>query len=264
MNKTTAALAASAAILGSSFVIAAPAASAVAPAPEYGTCSTISIVHEARYQKVIPGEQETSKKEYRFHTRTALYGSKEIKSVDGFDFVDGGTTKVAGQVIGGHWVKSAGLHQIPDVIINIVWGKDGVPEKYLGEGKVALTLYGGPDVTVKYKAEKVKTEKKFTEWGPWSDWSPKYPDVKGDDTIEVDSHSVGNGDGKPDQTVYYLPGGGTSKELSEKNWTTDVPDESWKLIDERGREIKTEIECPPPAPEAKVVTLKVQIGRAHV
>ena len=260
MNKTLAAMAASAAILGSSFITATPSASAASPVPDYGICYATSIVHESRYKKVIQGEQETSKTEYRFRSRTALYGSKEIKSVEGYDFVDGGTTKVVGKVVAGHWVKSAGFHQIPDVIINIVWGKDGVPERYLGTGSVSLSAYGGPSVTVRYKAEKVETDKEFTDWGPWSDWTTDHP---GDtsETRDVDSRQVGNGDGTPDQTVYYRPGGSTSTELGEANWTTDVPGQSWTLIDVRDRETKTSVECPPPAPQAKVVTLKVQVDK---
>ncbi len=258
MNKMIGAVAATAAILGGSLVIAAPAASAQSPAACYST----SVVHESRYQRVVKGERETFTTEYRFRSRTKLYGSKEIKSVEGYDFVEGGTTKVNGQTVAGHWVKSSGWHQIPDVIINIVWGKDGVPERYLGSGNVSLSSYGGPNVTVKYNAEKVMTDDGHTAWGPWSNWSTTDPG-KSTDTLDVDDpRKTGNQDGTPDRTFYYLPGGGESKDLSAANWTTDIPGEKWTFIDERGREVKTPAECPPPPPPAaKKVTLKVQVDK---
>ena len=254
MHKMIGALAATAAILGGSLVISAP----LAAAQEQNACYSTSTVHESRYKRVVPGEKETFTTEYRFRSRTKLYGSKEIKSVEGYDFVDGGTTKVNGQTVAGHWVKSSGWHQIPDVIINIVWGKDGVPERYLGTGTVSLSAYGGPGVTVKYQAEKVETDAGYTDWGPWSDWSTDNP---GDDTEtrDVGSREVGNGDSTPDQISYYLPGGGKSSNLSDANWTTDIPGEGWTLIDERNRETKTQVECPPTPPTAKKVTLKVQV-----
>ncbi len=254
MKKVIGALAA-AAIAGGALLISTPV---TASAQEANTCYATSIIHESRYQKVIAGKQETTTTEYRFRSRVELYGSKEIKSVEGWDFVDGGTTKVNGQVVAGHWVKSPGFHQIPDVIINIVWGKNGVPEQYLGTGSVSLSSYGGPRETVKYKAEKVLTDEGFTDWGPWSDWSTDNPGGE-TDTRDVDSRKVGNGDGTPDRTVYYLPGGGSSSVLGEANWTTDVPDESWTFIDKRDRETKTPIDCPPPA--AQKVTLKVQVDK---
>lgn len=247
-------LLAAAAIAGGALVISTPV---TASAQEAKACYATSVVHESRYKKAIPGKQETTT-EYRFRSRVELYGSKEIKSIEGWDFVDGGTTKVNGQVVAGHWVKSPGFHQIPDVIINIVWGKNGVPEQYLGTGTVSLSSYGGPRETVTYKAEKVLTDKEFTDWGPWSDWSTEDPG-SGTDTREVESHEVGNHDGTPDRTVYYLPGGGNSSDLGEANWTTDVPGDAWTLLDERDRETKTRVDCPPPA--AKKVTLKVQVDK---
>ncbi len=262
MNKVIGAVAV-VAILGGSLVISTPTASAQQPE----VCYSISVVHEARYKRVIAGEKETFRTEYRFRSRTKLHGSKEVKYVKGYDFVGGGTTKVDGQTVAGHWVKSEGWHQIPDVIINIVWGAAGVPENLVGgsegnpKGSVPLTVYGGPSVSVPYYAEKVETDAGYTDWGPWSDWSTDDP---GGDTStrEVDSRKVGNGDATPDETSYYLPGGGESSTLGEANWTTDLPGEKWTFIDQRDREIKVEVECPPPPPPAATkVTLKVQVDK---
>lgn len=243
-----------AAIVGGSMVMATP----YAAAQETSVCYNSSVIHESRYRKVIPGEQETYETEYRFRSRTKLYGSKVVKSVQGWDFVDGGTTKIKGQTVAGHWVQSSGWHQIPDVIINIVWGPSGVPERHLGTGTVNLRFFGGPSTVVKYDAEKVATDAGYTAWGPWSDWSTSDPGSD-DDLRDVDSRKVGNGDATPDTTVYYLPGGGQSNQLGEANWTTDTPGDAWTFIDARDRETRTTIACPPPA--AKKVTLRVQVDK---
>lgn len=131
---------------------------------------------------------EVSHTEYRFQSRVALFGSKEIKSVTGYDFVDGGTTNVDGHTVAGHWVVSAGVHQIPDVIINIVWGPGGVPAQYLGTGSVNLSTYGGPNKTVVYTAVKVATDAGYTDFGPWSDWSTTA--VTASTLVNVDTKKV--------------------------------------------------------------------------
>ncbi|HMR22475.1 MAG TPA: hypothetical protein PKE46_10090, partial [Micropruina sp.] len=81
MNKVIGAVAV-VAILGGSLVISTPTASAQQPE----VCYSISVVHEARYKRVIAGEKETFRTEYRFRSRTKLYGSKEVKYVKGYDF----------------------------------------------------------------------------------------------------------------------------------------------------------------------------------
>ena len=144
---------------------------------------------QRRTREHVPAVEEVKHKEWRFQTRTPLYGSKEVKEVKGYDFVDGGSVRVNGQSISGHWVASAGWHVIPDSIINAVWGESGVPEQYLGTGRVSLSSYGGPNVTVDYKAHKVTTGEGFTEWGPWSDWSTTNPGGS-TETRNVDSRWV--------------------------------------------------------------------------
>ncbi len=162
-------------------VAAAPATATQGPPSGPPVCEGVPEVlgHEWQKQKRtrewVPEVTEVKHKEWRFQTRTQLYGSKEIKSVNGYDFVSGGSVVVQGQTVAGHWVQSPGLHQIPDVIINIVWGPSGVPEQYLGTGTVNLSSYGGPNVNVQYVAEKIQTNEGFTDWGPWSNWSTTNP-----------------------------------------------------------------------------------------
>src|SRR5690606_37385443 len=79
----------------------------------------------------------TKTEQHKFRSRTWIENKKETKSVQGYRFVDGGTTRVNGETIGGHWEQVYGqgrddFYLIPDVIINIVWGPGGVPDQYLG------------------------------------------------------------------------------------------------------------------------------------
>lgn len=126
----------------------------------------------------VPAVAEVSHTEYGFRTRVKLYGSKEVKSVQGYQFVSGSTTKVNGVTIPGHWAaapSSTTYYDIPDVVINAVWGPSGVPAQYLGSGSVNLSTYGGPNHTVKYKAVKVQTDAGYTDWSDWSDYSTTNP-----------------------------------------------------------------------------------------
>src|SRR5690606_33714669 len=106
---------------------------------------------------------------------------QEFKDVENYKFVDGGTTRVNGQTIGGHWVSApgTGFNHIPSVIINIVWGPGGVPDQYLGTGSVNLSTYGGPNVTVRYNAY-AEDFSGWSDWGPWSDWSTTDPGASSD------------------------------------------------------------------------------------
>jgi|GEM_PF-5376724 len=146
-----------------------------------------------RWHKETRTKSEVNKTQYRFRTRTPLYGSKEVKSIKGWNFVDGGTTKVDGKTVAGHWVQadSKTYYQIPDVIINIVWGPNGVPAYVLGTGTVNLSVYGGPNVNVTYKAEKVQTDAGYTDWGPWSDWQDT--PVTANNLTDVQTETVGTG-----------------------------------------------------------------------
>ncbi|GEM_PF-1963395 len=147
------------------------------------TSNTKECTHE--WERSIP----MSHTEWRFRTRVPLYGEKEIKDVKGYDFVSGGTTRVNGHVIPGHWEPSPGWHTIPDVVINAVWGPDGIPDNVLGEGNVNLRVYGGPNVVVRYNAHKVQTDEGYTDWSDWSDWSTTNPGPE-TDTRDVETRSV--------------------------------------------------------------------------
>lgn len=241
MRKSVAALAAAVIGLGMSVVFAIPAsATQEEPPPREGTCVTDVVHHPAieeashkeyRYSKVIPGQAETSHTEWRFKDRTWIANKKEIKEVNGYDFVDGGTTRVNGQTIGGHWVVSSGWHTIPEVIINIVWGPGGVPDQYLGTGRVSLSSYGGPNVTVDYNAHAVDFSG-WSEYGPWSPWSTTDPGAA-TDTRFVESTTVSDGNATPDVTVYYNPNGEPTSDLTDANWSTTNPGEAWTFVDKR-------------------------------
>lgn len=209
----------------------------------------------------IPEVQEKSHTEYRYRVRTKLYGEKEIKDVKGWNFVDGGTTRVNGVNIPGHWAQgnSGTWYTIPDVVINAVWGSGGVPNSVLGTGSVSLNVYGGPNVTVNYNAHKIQTNDGYTNWSNWSDWSSTNSGGNTDtrevesrkiiDTEHVDAHwsdwksagwtdwSVGNT--KPvdtDDTRFgsvetRLVKGTPSKETTD--WITDILTAPWVKIDER-------------------------------
>lgn len=208
-----------------------------------GTCATDH--EEYRYEKVVPGVAAVTHQEYRTRARTPLYGSEEIKSIRGWNFVDGGTTYVRGQAVAGQWVKadSGTWYVIPAVIINIVWGPSGVPAAYLGQGTISLAAYGGPNVIVAYNATKVTTTAGYTAWGPWSAWSTHDPGAA-TATTDVDSRVVVDSAATPDTTVYYLTGGATSTDLTAANWTTDRPAAPWTLIDRRS--VHDSTACGPP------------------
>ena len=240
-------------------------------------------VHETRWKKTVETEKteyrfkkwtrekkSNSHTEYRYRTRVWIEKYLEVKEVNGYDFVDGGTTKVNGQTVAGHWVKKDGWHRIPDVIINIVWGPNGPPDSVLGEGNVNLRVYGGPSVSVRYKAYK-KDYSGWSDWGPWSDWSKD--SVSESDTRQVEKKTVededrytewsfvkwtewSSDDSKTDTetvkytdrekqvvkgesyTVYYRPDGEPTKDLTEKNWTETAPGGNWVFVDERDRVVK--------------------------
>jgi hypothetical protein len=177
--------------------------------------------NEYRFTRTNPGQKEISHQEYkyektvneyRFRTRTWIENKKEVKEVQGWNFVDGGTTRVNGQTVAGHWVQSSGWHQIPDVIINIVWGADGPPDNVLGTGRVSLSVYGGPNTTVNYNAHAVDYSG-WSDYGPWSDWSTTNP---GGDTDKRDTDMRST-------VVKYNNG----------NWTTDVNPSGYTKVDER-------------------------------
>ena len=236
----------------------APSTAANAQAPqEAQACYDTSYIHESRYKRTIPGEQEVKHKEYRFRSRTWIENKREVKEIKGYDFVSGGTTRVNGQTVAGHWVTAdpGTYYVIPDVIINIVWGPGGPPASVLGAGSVSLSVYGGPNVTVRYKAYAVDFSG-WSDWGPWSDWTTTDP---GDDTDtrDVETRTVTDSESTPAKTVYYLPGGDESDSLTDANWTTDTPSlEKWTLVDERDRATRIEVPCPP---ETKKVTRTFQV-----
>ena len=220
---------------------------ALAPAQAAGSggraCMTSHV--EYRYAKTIAAAVAVTHTEYRTRTRAPLYGSEEVKSILGWNFVDGGTTEVEGHVVAGHWASADGAtwYVIPAVIINIVWGPSGVPASYLGSGTVSLAAYGGPNVLVRYQATKVTTTAGYTAWGPWSDWSTTDPGAA-TDTTDVDTRTVVDRAAVPASTVYYLTGGGTSTDLTAANWTTDKPSAPWTLIDRRS--VREATACVPP------------------
>jgi len=227
--------------------LSATTVSAQATSPDNDSC-VVKIIHhdelnhqEFKYSKVIKGEEGTSHKEYRYQTRTKVYGEIEHKYIKAkYDFVDGGTTKVNGKTVSGHWVDTGATtwHPIPDSVINAVWGSGGVPSQYIGgsesnpKGSVNLTMYGGPNATVPYYAALTKTDAGYTAWGPWSGWSTTNPGAS-TETMNVESKSVSDNNTKPDKTVYYLPGGGQSDTNTNANWTTDTPSAPWVKIDEK-------------------------------
>ncbi len=119
-----------------------------------------------------------SVEEYRFRVRSELHGEKEIKEIKGWIFGGSeGTVTVAGQTIPGKWSQTSPdqWNVIPDVIINAVWGADGVPDSVLGTGSVNLNTYGGPNQMVQYDAHKITTDEGYTDWSEWSEWSTTDP-----------------------------------------------------------------------------------------
>ena len=240
-------VATTAALIVATLGLSAMAVPAMATTKTDDLC-VVKIVHhdeeshkEFKYSKVIPGKDATSHKEYRYQTRTKVYGEIEHKFIKSkYDFVDGGTTKVNGKTVSGHWVDTGATtwHPIPDSVINAVWGSGGVPAQYIGgsedkpKGNVGLTTYGGPNVTVPYYAALTKTDAGFTAWGPWSGWSTTNPGAN-TDLMNVESKSVSDNNGTPDKTVFYLPGGGQSDTNTNANWTTDTPSAPWVKIEEK-------------------------------
>lgn len=183
---------------------------------------------EYEYSRQNPGQAEQSHQvykysrqntEYRFRTRAERPDNTvEHKYVLGYDFVSGGTTTVSGHTVAGHWVQSAGWHAIPDVIVNVVWGTGGVPTSLLGgseanpKGSVNVNVYGGPNRNVSYYASLVTIEGGYTDWGPWSDFTPNNPGgntATRDIDIEVTTELYNNG-----------------------NWTTDVNPQGWTKVGE--------------------------------
>ncbi|WP_325573706.1 class F sortase [Nocardioides sp.] len=215
-------------VAGTLVSVGAGRAGATAAAP---ACTATT---EYRYAMVIPGTPAVTATQYRVRTRAALYGTEEIKSILGWDFVDGGTTSVAGQTVAGHWAAGdAGTwYVIPAVIINIVWGPSGVPPSVLGTGTVSLSAYGGPHVVVHYDAHQVTTDDGYTAWGPWSGWSTDDPGAD-TDTQQAQSRTVVVTPAVPDQTIYYVPNTWDSTTLTDANWTTDILPAPWYVVDQR-------------------------------
>lgn len=211
-------------------LVAAGTGGASATASSAG-CTTTT---EYRYAKVIPGTPAVTETQYRIRTRAPLYGTEEVKSILGWNFVDGGTTSVDGQTVAGHWAQGdAGTwYVIPAVIINIVWGPSGVPPSLLGTGTVSLSAYGGPQVVVQYDAYEVTTDQGYTAWGPWSGWFTDDPGAD-TDTQQSESRTVVVTPAVPDQTIYYVPNTWDSTTLTDANWTTDVLPAPWYVVDQR-------------------------------
>ncbi len=184
---------------------------------------------ERQFYRDVEGQKEVSHQEYTYSQSYTEYrfqsrvkrpdNTVERKFIKGYDFVSGGTTRVSGQNVAGHWVQSAGWHAIPDVIINIVWGSGGVPSQYLGgseshpKGNVGLSVYGGPNVNAPYYASLETITGGYTDWGPWSEWSTTNPGGN-TDTRNVETQPV---------TLLYKDGA----------WTTDTPGAPWVKTDER-------------------------------
>ncbi len=254
LKKILAAVAALA--LGAGFVVATGFASADAAAvagPPDGQC-VVNVIHhpavaevwhpESRYVHVIASVTEVHHTEWRYQTRVQRPDNTvERKFVEGYDFVAGGSVTFNdstghSQTVSGHWVVSAGWHQIPDSVINAYWGSGGITASLLGgseanpKGPVPLSVYGGPNVNVSYYASQVTISGGYTDWGPFSDWSTTDP---GSSTLilNVESRVVIDTQGVTGGTYYYLTGGGTSSTLTNANWTTDTPAAPWTLIDTR-------------------------------
>lgn len=213
----------------------------------HDTECVVDTYQEYKYSKVIPGNEETKHTEWRFRTRTVTYGEIEHKYIKStYDFVDGGTTRVNGQTVSGHWVggNANAWRPIPDSIINAVWGSGGIPNQYIGgsetnpKGSVNLSTYGGPNVNVSYYAAKESEPTGYTGWGPWSGWSTTNPGTE-TDTMQVQSTQVGDGNATPDRTVFYLSGGGQSDTNTDANWTRETPGGSWTQIDQRERKTQS-------------------------
>lgn len=200
-------------------------------------------ITEYKYQREVPGVPEV--KEYRFRVRTELYGEKEIKEINGYDFGGNGTTRIDDTIIPGRWFASPGWHTIPDVVVNIVWGVGGIPDSVLGTGNVPLSAYGWQNYSgnnaydyttsapsVPYNAHKITTDEGFSDWSAWSEWSTVEPGLASN-LLEREQQTQA-GTGTPAQTFYYLPGGGESTSLSSANWTTDEVDtQVWTQIKDR-------------------------------
>jgi len=240
---TVGVLALSAALVGAQLASADPAAAT----QNTDKCVVETIHHaeeshqERKYSQVIPGKEATSHPEYRYQTRTKVYGEIEHKYIKStYNFVDGGTTKVNGQTVSGHWVggNTNSWRAIPDSVINAVWGSGGIPSQYIGgsesnpKGSVNLTTYGGPNVNVSYYASVSQTDAGWTAWGPWSAWSTTNPGAS-NDTRNVESKQVSDNNAIPAKTIFYLPGGGQSDTNTDANWTKETPVAPWVKIEER-------------------------------
>ena len=191
--------------------------------------------NEYQFSRQNPGQDKQSHQEfkyqqqqtqYQFRTRTERPDNTvERKFTYGYDFISGGTVQFRNQAgqqvtVSGHWVQSAGWHQIPDSVINAYWGSGGVDHNLLGgsasnpKGSVPLSVYGDTHGwTATYYASEETIEGGFTEWGPWSDWTTTNPG--GANSVrDVASKVV---------TFDYNNG----------NWTTDVNPNGWTKVDER-------------------------------
>lgn len=204
---------------------------------------------ENRYSKTTEGTDETTHTECRYRTRTITYGEVEHKYIySNRWFVDGGVTTINGHIVSGHWqTGTLAWHAIPDSAINAVWGPGGIPSSLIGgseaspKGTVHTSVYGDSSGSnVYYYAAVESNPSGYTDWGPWSDYSTVNPG-ESTATMDVDCHEVSNNDGTPDVTVYYLPGGDSSSDLTEANWTTETPGEPWTLVDTR-KVVTTEAE----------------------
>ena len=180
-------------------------------------------------ERTIPGQTEKSHQEFKYEKQETQYqyrtrvkrpdNTVERKFIKGYDFVSGGSVKINGHTIPGHWVKSSGWHQIPDVVINAYWGSGGVPSSYLGgsearpKGNVSLTAYAGPNVSVPYYASLESAPGGYTDWSGWSDWTTTNPGADSD-TRDVQSRTV---------TIAYNNG----------DWTTDAKPNGYTQVDAR-------------------------------
>lgn|GEM_PF-6285032 len=225
------------------------------PNPPEGKCLVDTIQHpkvdevshlEYRYSQFIPGHAATVHTEWRFKTRTVTYGEVEHKYVKGYTFTTGGPTNVNGHSVSGHWVSDPGVwHAIPDSVINAVWGAGGIPDSLIGgseanpKGNVNLSVYGGPNVSVPYYAAKESNPSGYTDYGPFSNWSTTNPGPSTDLMYVESNPNVSDNNAVADKTVYYLPGGGQSDDLTDANWTIETPGSPWALIDETPKKVVT-------------------------
>lgn len=180
---------------------------------------------EFQYKRVVPAVPEI--KEYRWYR--SYTGPKVIH---GFSYVNGS------------WVSTPGVNgPVPDSLnppSNLVSGQTGT---FVGNNK-PYNLPNNPNsISWSYGNG-------GEQWWPSQDgWATSLNGAPQGAWGNPVASRVRPGTGVAAYALYYLPGGGESTELTDANWTIDIPGEPWVLIAER---TVVDQEAVPPSTETVV------------